>query len=165
MAAVLARDSALKIDPFSHTSLVVSDETTGGVSLHSLFVHCQGFAVAQIIPGGELEFLLAAEERIHCFGIPPDPATEEWPTVRVAAGASDEGVGVGDVDGNGDLEIKRIVWDQYSFLHLWRNDARSRKNWHPHFEKVTLRAGRASHFRLPGRTLDSIEGNKSTSAN
>ncbi|MFK8164371.1 MAG: FG-GAP repeat domain-containing protein [Lewinella sp.] len=29
-----------------------------------------------------------------------------------------------DMDGDGDLDIISIGWDQHQFVHLWRNDAR-----------------------------------------
>jgi len=29
--------------------------------------------------------------------------------------------------GDGDLEIVSIAWDDYRYLHLWRNDARRRE--------------------------------------
>jgi hypothetical protein len=28
-----------------------------------------------------------------------------------------------DIDGDGDLDILGIGWDQHNFVHLWRNDA------------------------------------------
>jgi hypothetical protein len=30
-----------------------------------------------------------------------------------------------DINSDGDLEIVSIAWDEYQFLHLWRNDAGS----------------------------------------
>ncbi|GIX07029.1 MAG: hypothetical protein KatS3mg115_1432 [Candidatus Poribacteria bacterium] len=34
------------------------------------------------------------------------------------------GARVADLDGDGDLEIFGIAWDEYQYLHLWRNDSR-----------------------------------------
>jgi hypothetical protein len=31
-----------------------------------------------------------------------------------------------DLDGDGDLDILSVAWDEFRFLHLWRNDARKR---------------------------------------
>ncbi len=28
-----------------------------------------------------------------------------------------------DLDGDGDLDMLSVAWDEYRFLHLWRNDA------------------------------------------
>jgi len=28
-----------------------------------------------------------------------------------------------DLDGDGDLDILSVAWDEYRLLHLWRNDA------------------------------------------
>jgi hypothetical protein len=33
------------------------------------------------------------------------------------------GTRVDDMDGDGDLEIISIGWNEYQYLHVWRNDA------------------------------------------
>jgi hypothetical protein len=65
----------------------------------------QGSGMADIIPGGRKEVLLAAEGGIYCAEIPDQPATGLWDFRLIAASHSDEGIGIGDVDGDGDPDV------------------------------------------------------------
>ena len=68
-------------------------------------VNGQGFAVADIVEGGKLEILLAAGDGIYLVQVPDDPAIQPWPSTNLVPQASDEGFAVGDLDGDGDLDI------------------------------------------------------------
>ena len=69
-------------------------------------VNSQGFEKAQILSGGKQEILIASNESIYCITIPEDPTgPESWPTYQIAKNTSDEGIGVGDIDNDGDLDI------------------------------------------------------------
>lgn len=68
-------------------------------------VNSQGFEKAQIIAGGKEEFVIAGDRDIYCFGIPKKPAKNEWKVTLVAENTSDEGIGTGDIDGDGDIDI------------------------------------------------------------
>lgn len=69
-------------------------------------VNSQGFEKAQIIAGGKTELLIASNGSIYCIQIPEDPETvDQWPTMLIADNTSDEGIGYGDIDQDGDIDI------------------------------------------------------------
>lgn len=65
----------------------------------------QGFERGQLVPGGREEFVIAGDGSIYQFEIPEDPENTPWPRTLVAANTSDEGIGLGDLDGDGTLDI------------------------------------------------------------
>lgn len=77
----------------------------------------QGWKLAQIESGGLPEVILSSYQGVYYFRIPAAPSTGSWPRVFVAANDSDEGLGVEDIDDDGDLDIgftsgnsKNIMW-------------------------------------------------------
>ena len=65
----------------------------------------QGSGIADILAGGKMEVLLAAEGGIYCAEIPENPASSEWEFKNIAQSHSDEGIGIGDIDRDGDLDL------------------------------------------------------------
>ena len=68
-------------------------------------VNGQGYMLGQLIAGGKPEIVLASGDGIYYFRIPEEPETENWPKIRIASETMDEGIGVGDIDGDGDIDI------------------------------------------------------------
>jgi len=68
-------------------------------------VNGQGYMLAQIVPGGREEILLACEDGVYALMIPDDPTQGDWPKRRLAHEVMDEGIGVGDLDDDGDIDV------------------------------------------------------------
>ncbi len=68
-------------------------------------VNSQGFEKAQIVPGGKEEFVIAGDGDIYCFEVPEDPGNGNWKVTLIGQNTSDEGIGTGDIDGDGDTDI------------------------------------------------------------
>ncbi len=69
-------------------------------------VNSQGFEKAQIITGGLTEFVIAGNGNIYCVEIPLEaPEKNTWKIKKICENTSDEGIGIGDIDNDGDLDI------------------------------------------------------------
>ena len=65
----------------------------------------QGHGLAQIEAGGKPEIVTSSGNGLYYFVIPASPASGNWPVTHVTANPSDEGFGVGDIDGDNDLDL------------------------------------------------------------
>lgn len=106
-------------------------------------VNSQGFEKAQIVAGGKEEFVIAGDGDIYSFEIPENPEKEKWNITLVAENTSDEGIGTGDIDGNGDIDIaagRRPDGGDEPLIFVWyENPGNGSSNW-----KNTV-VGRTNH--------------------
>lgn len=88
----------------------------------------QGSALAQIISGGKQEILLESGEGVYNLEIPANPESGNWPKTRLTGnGTHAEGIGTGDIDGDGYVDLatgkgwKGVVW--------WKNPGDASGDW------------------------------------
>lgn len=80
-------------------------------------VGSQGYQVARLSAGQEPAVFMSSGKGIYAFTIPQNPAAGNWPRIHISANPSDEGLAVGDIDGDGLADVaattgdsKRVEW-------------------------------------------------------
>ena len=97
-------------------------------------VNSQGFERAQMVPGGREEILIAGDGDIYQIEIPDNPSQNEWRTTLLAENTSDEGIGFGDWDGDGDMDLaagRRPPGGEYEpkIMVVFENPGDGSGNW------------------------------------
>jgi hypothetical protein len=90
----------------------------------------QGYALGQIIAGGKPEILLSSGKGLYYFQIPANPNSREWPVVHITGETSEEGMGVGDMDGDGDVDVASVIEEKQ--VAWWENPGNSEGDWSKH---------------------------------
>ena len=94
----------------------------------------QGFEREQIIAGGKEEFVIAGNGNIYLVESPSTPTKGEWPITLVAENTSDEGIGVGDIDGDGDMDLaagRRPEGGDEPLILVWYENTGQAETWPP----------------------------------
>ena len=74
----------------------------------------QGYALADLRAGGRKEIVWTSGVTgggVWYFVIPTDPTRPGWEKVHITANTSDEGIGIGDIDGDGAIDVAGTTGD------------------------------------------------------
>ncbi|RED92024.1 FG-GAP repeat domain-containing protein [Marinoscillum furvescens] len=94
-------------------------------------VNSQGFKKASIFGGNKPELLIAGNGDVYALQIPDDPK-KPWPVLKVAANTSDEGIGIGDVNGDNSPDIvtgRRRAGEEEPKVLVWFRNAGKQPEW------------------------------------
>jgi FG-GAP-like repeat len=105
--------------------------------------------LAHIVPGGKLpDILLSGGGGTFLVQIPGKPEAGNWPITRITTCEADEqkGIGVGDLDRDGHLDLALARGVRMPQVDWWRNPGDGSANWARHPVGVTI--NQAKMFEL-----------------
>jgi hypothetical protein len=101
----MAYPNVLWLEAANHTGDAWSVTIIGQVP-RTDHVNGQGFRHTRLTKNPKGELLFSAETGLFAASIPAQPAIiSNWKFIRIAPSSSDEGIGLGDIDGDGDTDI------------------------------------------------------------
>jgi len=96
-------------------------------------VNSQGFEKADIFQGDQEEILIAGDGDIYAIQIPSRPERQAWQVLLIGENSSDEGIGYGDINGDGFLDIaagrRAEGEDEPTQLIWWQHPGKPAGHW------------------------------------
>jgi len=78
----------------------------------------QGYAAARLVPGTKPQLIFTRGKNLYALEIPSDPREGAWPLHRISTRTEEEGIAVGDIDADGDLDIAAVGADGHHAVWL-----------------------------------------------
>lgn len=119
------------LKPVNKTGTDWNDIAIGSIPADPVDGTSQGYAAAQLVPGGQPEIIFSSVG-INYFQVPSHPSSETWPRVPITSEAREEGIAVGDIDGDGDMDVVGFVSPAGTVVAWWENPGTSAANWARH---------------------------------
>jgi hypothetical protein len=92
----------------------------------------QGYVAANLISGEKPQLIFTrGKNHLYVLEIPSDPERNPWPLHLISTEAEEEGLAVGDIDGDGNLDIAAVSVDGQHALWL-ENPGTLSTNWQSH---------------------------------
>lgn len=88
----------------------------------------QGYVAARLVPGSRPQLVFTRGKNLYALEIPDDPRKAVWPLHRISTGTEEEGIAIGDIDGDGDLDIAAVGADGHQVVWL-ENPGSLSKEW------------------------------------
>lgn len=91
----------------------------------------QGYVASSLVPGKKPQLIFTRGKNLYVLEIPTNPERDSWPLHLISTENEEEGIAVGDIDGDGDMDIAVVHADGHHAVWL-ENPGSIALNWKMH---------------------------------